>query len=217
MVKFREKWLAALGFAILLHVLFFFIFFINQDEKLINNSSNSKEINTAQRDVKNTDNEYVLVDSNPYITTSEVTQKSRKINNEQKEKLENLKSSPIEDKGKEPLASQKSAENKIDLSTINNLKLQEKNKETGVNSNWKTETFSHENVSSGDMVKKNSNVISRDMPTQKVEVHIDSEYDLIKEELEDVNNEISNAINEVKKHNQQKIDQIQQGYLHEGM
>ena len=212
MVKFREKWLAALGFAILLHILLFSVLYINQDKNVMNNSSIVKETNTSQRDINNIDNGYKLVDSSTYTTTSELTKKPLKIDNEQKENLENLKPPTTEDREKKPLVSQNDNENKIKLTTIYNRNLQEKDKDIEVKPIIKTEIVLRENVNSLDKIKKNSDIISRDMPTQKVEVHIDSEYDLIKEELEEVNIEISNAINEIKKHNQKKIDQIQQGY-----
>ena len=48
------------------------------------------------------------------------------------------------------------------------------------------------------------------MPIQKEQVKIDKEYLSMKSEVEEVNNRLSAAIDEVKKRNQQKIDQMEQ-------
>ena len=53
MFKFREKWLAALALAILLHIGLFFIFYINQSENRLDYSTDGKKINAAQLAVNN--------------------------------------------------------------------------------------------------------------------------------------------------------------------
>ena len=49
-----------------------------------------------------------------------------------------------------------------------------------------------------------------DVPTQKRMVNIDKDYLAAKSEVEEINDQLSAAINEVKKRNQQKIDGRQQ-------
>ena len=62
-------------------------------------------------------------------------------------------------------------------------------------------------------IKARAGLLSIDVPTQQIDnkdVKIDTGYLSAKSEVEDINSQLSAAINEVKKRNQQKIDAMQQ-------
>ena len=59
-------------------------------------------------------------------------------------------------------------------------------------------------------IKNNAGLLDMDVPTQKRTVNIDKDYLAAKSEVEEINDQLSAAINEVKKRNQQKIDGRQQ-------
>jgi len=61
-----------------------------------------------------------------------------------------------------------------------------------------------------EQAKNNAGLLDRDIPTQKSNVKVDKDYLSAKSEVEGINDQLSAAINEVKKRNQQKIDERQQ-------
>lgn len=61
-----------------------------------------------------------------------------------------------------------------------------------------------------EQAKNNAGLLDRDIPTQKSNIKVDKDYLSAKSEVEAVNDQLSAAINEVKKRNQQKIDERQQ-------
>ena len=71
-------------------------------------------------------------------------------------------------------------------------------------------SFSSGNNKVLDAVKNEAGLLATDVPIEKEQIKIDKEYVSMKSEVEEVNNRLSAAINEVKKRNQQKIDQMEQ-------
>ena len=66
-------------------------------------------------------------------------------------------------------------------------------------------------------IKDDVGLLNIDIPIPNSEPKIEREYNLIKSEIEETNDKLSDAINEVKKYNQRKIDDIQQKkneYIH---
>jgi len=61
-----------------------------------------------------------------------------------------------------------------------------------------------------EQAKNNAGLLDRDVPTQKSNIKVDKDYLSAKSEVEAVNDQLSAAINEVKKRNQQRIDERQQ-------
>jgi len=61
-----------------------------------------------------------------------------------------------------------------------------------------------------EQAKNNAGLLDRDIPIQKSNVKVDKDYLSAKSEVEGINDQLSAAINEVKKRNQQKIDERQQ-------
>ena len=209
MAKFREKWVAALAFAILLHVGMFFIFYINHDENKLKYSTDDKNNNAAHLTLNNLDKKQTLVEYSASITTLDATKSSLEITHLQKENLESSKQSVMEEPEKKPLTSQKTIENKMQSETINTQNLQEQNKEMAGKPIKNTEAFFAENVNELGVFKKDLVVIKRDMPKQESSVSTDNKYESINGELEEITNQLSEVINEVKRRNQQQIDQTQ--------
>ena len=58
-----------------------------------------------------------------------------------------------------------------------------------------------------EQAKNNAGLLDRDIPTQKSNIKVDKDYLSAKSEVEAVNDQLSAAINEVKKRNQHKIDE----------
>lgn len=220
MVKLREKWLAALALAILLHAGIFLIFYINQNENIPTSTTDGKKNNAAQLAASNPDSDYILVDTGVYTTTLKDSKTSPVIQDDQEQNIENSEQSSPNNTEKEALPSQENSESKADTATINNQNLQGKNKEIERNSAKHTGTALPENVNGLGERMDDTAVLNRNMPKLKSEADMDnkadSKYESVNEELEEINNQLSDAINEVKKRNQQKIDQSQQPHIHEG-
>lgn len=215
MFKFREKWLAALALAILLHIGLFFIFYINQSENRLDYSTDGKKINAAQLAVNNLGKDYTLADSSTYATTLEDNKVSAVIDSNQKGNIEDSKQAIVEDSEENRSTTQDVSENKSNLETINNQKSQEKNKEIDGQSASEAKTELPRKVNGLIESKDNIAVLNRDIPGQYSKDNVNGEYASINGELEEINNQLSDAINEVKRHNQQQIDQSQQPRTYE--
>lgn len=118
MNKFREKWSAALVFAIFLHLTIFFIFYINSSKHSLDDLANNKKNSSDHITVTHADNSdsslktsaYTLtldkaetrpkIDSNQrkHVTVSEkpTPQESEKQKNHSQKRNENNDSSPVE-------------------------------------------------------------------------------------------------------------------------
>lgn len=210
MFKFREKWLAALALAILLHIGLFFIFYINQSENRLNYSTGGNETNTTQIAVNNLGEDYTLADSSTYATTLEDNKVSAVLDSNQKGNIEDGKQNIEEDSEKDRSVSPDASENKSNLETINNQKSQELDKETEGQSAREAKAELPRKVNGLIESKDNIAVLNRDIPGQYSKDNVNGEYASINGELEEINNQLSDAINEVKRRNQQQIDQSQQ-------
>ncbi|MGO2279201.1 MAG: hypothetical protein ACTH5U_10355, partial [Pseudomonadales bacterium] len=128
---------------------------------------------------------------------------------EQIAKVESTKASPspavnnIDNKPKKSAATSKESAQIIDTPT------QKEN-----TSNTQTDNETQFIVANTDdkleEIKNNASLLDIDVPAQKSNVEIDKDYLSAKSEVEAINNQLSAAINEVKKRNQQKIDEQQQ-------
>ena len=121
----------------------------------------------------------------------------------------------MEDSEENRSTTQDASENKSNLETINNQKSQEKNKEIDGQSASEAKTELPRKVNGLIESKDNIAVLNRDIPGQYSKDNVNGEYASINGELEEINNQLSDAINEVKRHNQQQIDQSQQPRTYE--
>ena len=199
MVKFREKWIWALCFAILVHVGVFFIFYLNMDKDSSKEINNSSEITSTIKTAEplttiDSNDSYSPSNSKIYTTTlkNDKAIKNVDTNSEQTKAIapeEQLSSAATNDKADSAKAKSLRDDNNListeaDLISANNQTL--------------------------NAIKNEASLLDTDVPIQKEQVKIDKEYLSMKSEVEEVNNRLSAAIDEVKKRNQQKIDQMEQ-------
>lgn len=234
----REKWLWALCLAILVHVGFFFVFYLNIDKDKstaipheranIDKSSVSADVN--QSATFSTAKTYTVTDatktarSNDNVTQPAMNQGSLPTSN-------SSSSNP-----NEVLVAQTLTESTKGASTTSALTLNERAQrseklntqaaDTSVampsNRNVPNSNLSNNNslnntslskTETPDEIKARAGLLSLDVPTQQPDsknVNMDTGYLSAKSDVEDVNSRLSAAINEVKKRNQQKIDESQQ-------
>lgn len=228
-MKFREKWFWALCLAVLVHVGVFFIFYLNTHQTdsvevadsqtnmtepaLINNVdlpekvytttvTSTKTSNDTNDSIEDTVNKKSEIGNEP--EASQLTS-----NNEQTANVESRKapSSPatnnVDDKPKKP------ASTAIESAQVNkNPPQNEKIPNAQTDSN--TQSVVANTDDKLEEIKNNASLLDIDVPAQKSNVKIDKDYLSAKSEVEAINDQLSAAINEVKKRNQQKIDEQQQ-------
>ncbi len=229
MMKFREKWFWALCLAILVHAGVLFILYFNAKSsdtpEMTDNSTNTEPLaavstttslpkdkvyTTTITSTKTLDNKNDSIDNVNTASTAVTTEKNKTVNTTTNNdtpivSLENTKK----------VASQTS--NAIDGNT-------EKTIPTSKATTAQIRNYSQENkpprlqtddssqpiITSADTnlenLKNNAGLLEMDMPTQKSMVTVDKDYLSAKSEVEEINDQLSAAINEVKKRNQQKID-----------
>ena len=199
MVKFREKWIWALCFAILVHVGVFFIFYLNIDKDSSKEINNSSEITNTVK----TAEPLTTIDSNDSHSPSNSKIYTTTLKNDKAIKNFNTNSEQIKAITPEEQLSLTAKNDKADSTTAKGL---------GDDNNLiSTEAaLTSANNQTLNAIKNEASLLDTDVPIQKEQVKIDKEYLSMKSEVEEVNNRLSAAIDEVKKRNQQKIDQMEQ-------
>ncbi len=229
MMKFREKWFWALCLAVLVHVGVFFIFYLNTHQtdsvevadsqtnttepSLINNVNlpekvytttvtSTKTSNDTNDNVEDTVNTKFEIGNEP--EASQLTSSDEQTTN-----VESKKASPssaannIDDKPK------KRASTSIESAQANSTAPQ-KEKAPNVQTDSNTQSIVANTDDKLEEIRNNASLLDIDVPAQKSNVKIDKDYLSAKSEVEAINDQLSAAINEVKKRNQQKIDEQQQ-------
>ena len=199
MVKFREKWIWALCFAILVHVGVFFIFYLNMDK------DSSKEINnsSAITSIIKTAEPLTTIDSNNSHSPSNSKIYTTTLKNDKA--IKNVGTNPKQTKAitSEEELSSIATNDKADSAKAKGLR-------DDNNLISKEAALTSANNQTLNAIKNDASLLDTDVPIQKEQVKIDKEYLSMKSEVEEVNNRLSAAIDEVKKRNQQKIDQMEQ-------
>ncbi len=229
MMKFREKWFRALCLAILVHVGVFFIFYLNTHQTDSVEVAESQTNSTEPIAINNVD-----LPEKVYTTTVTNTKTSDDTNNnvedtvnkkseigneleasqltssdEQTANVESRKapSSPatnnVDNKPKKP------ASTSIE-SVQANKNPPQKEKALDAQTDSTTQSIVANTDDKLEEIKNNASLLDIDVPAQKSNVKIDKDYLSAKSEVEAINDQLSAAINEVKKRNQQKIDEQQQ-------
>ncbi|WP_201580479.1 hypothetical protein [Psychrobacter sp. Pi2-52] len=229
MMKFREKWFRALCLAILVHVGVFFIFYLNTHQTDSVEVAESQTNSTEPIAINNVD-----LPEKVYTTTVTNTKTSNDTNNnvedtvnkkseigneleasqltssdEQTANVESRKASPssaannVNDKSKKP------ASTSIE-SVQANKNPPQKEKALDAQTDSTTQSIVASTDDKLEEIKNNASLLDIDVPAQKSNVKIDKDYLSAKSEVEAINDQLSAAINEVKKRNQQKIDEQQQ-------
>lgn len=231
---FREKWLWALCLAILVHIGFFLVFYLNVDKDKQTPATSSRadiERSSMPADVSqsitpDTAKTYTVTDRTGAIKTVDpngITQPA--INKEplitSNLGLTNLGTSTSNtSNSNEVRAAQTLTEGAASASMTSVLTLKERDQrsERSTQADESLSAMSSNNTSfsktdTPEEVKARAGLLSIDVPTQQIDnknIKIDTGYLSAKSEVEDINSQLSAAINEVKKRNQQKIDEMQQ-------
>ncbi|WP_186474059.1 hypothetical protein [Psychrobacter sp. KCTC 72983] len=212
MTKPQEKLLVAVLLAILLHVGAFFIFYLNFDDNT-NERAISKENVTEQITMPVQSDAYPPLKTQSYIAILDDAKVSIKDNKESQRSLET--SSQIT-----PIAVDNQTSNaKVDIddrstSTKNSKAVVRQT--LGQNNSTAKVVLMEDNIiiantdETAETTIKNAGLLARDVPIQNTGVEIDKDYQKMKSEVDDANDRLSDAINEVKKRNQQKIEARQQ-------
>lgn len=211
MIIFREKWLWALCLAILVHVGFFFIFYMNVNKEDSTQVSNSR-VNTAKPSV--TPN--ILDDLPPTIAktyTAPVKNLNTVSSKDTTEIPSTTQKNPITSTQTDDISAAKTmTEDAVLTSTksASTLKARaEKIKPPSPGTNEMSASIPSDNIEALESIKTRAGLLSIDVPTQQPTIKIDKDYLSAKSEVEDINSQLSAAINEVKNRNQQKIDETQ--------
>jgi|GEM_PF-2193887 hypothetical protein len=239
MMKFREKWFWALCLAILVHAGAFLVFYLNTNQadtaKTANNGVNTakpaavdsinlpptdKVYTTTVTTTKTLDN----LDNSPADTN--VLDKSTAVTNSTSNDAQTTISENIQ-----TVSSQTSNnfDNNLDSNLDNNFDSNPKkapNTSAKLTQDVKDQSQEHKRLKAQkdeisqpiitstddnlETIKSNAGLLEMDVPAQKSTVKIDKDYLSAKSEVEEINDQLSAAINEVKKRNQQKIDEQQQ-------
>lgn len=231
---FREKWLWALCLAILVHIGFFLVFYLNVDKDTptpvasgradIKRSSMPADV--GQSITPDAVKTYTVTDDTDAIKTVDPNGITQPTMNKETLSTSNLDASTSNTSNpNEVRAVQTLTEGAASASMTSALTLKERD-QRDVRSTQADEALSamssNNNPSNPaslsktdtqEEIKARAGLLSIDVPTQQTDnksVKIDIGYLAAKSEVEDINSQLSAAINEVKKRNQQKIDEMQQ-------
>lgn len=226
MMKFREKWFWALCLAILVHAGVFSFFYFNTNQtgsvELADGRANTtKPATISSINLPSDDKSYTTTvtstttpdssSDSPAGKALATHSKAAKLtsidkplaSSKNKNTVSSQAYSNIDDKPKKPTSISKEAAQEDDAFTQDNKRLKKQTEQSAqpivANSNDDLEE-----------IKNNASLLNIDVPTQKSDVEIDKDYLSAKSEVEEINNQLSAAINEVKKRNQLKIDARQQ-------
>jgi len=229
MIKLREKWFWALCLAVLVHVGVFFIFYLNTyqtDSIETTDSLSSKNEPAAINNVNTSEKVYTTTvtstktsdDTNDSV--EDTVSKKSEINNkpetsqitssyEQKANVESRKAPPSSAANNVDNKPEKPASKAIESTQANKTPSQEE-KALNAQADSNTQSIIASTDDKLEEIKNNASLLDIDVPAQKSNVKIDKDYLSAKSEVEAINDQLSAAINEVKKRNQQKIDEQQQ-------
>jgi len=216
-MKFREKWFWALCLAILLHAGFFLIFYLNAN-KTDTVKTDDKDMGAAKPAAIDS---IKLPPSNKIYTTTITTTKSlddapdknlsvnnSKSNNSQTVRSDNVQTVSSQafkntaNNSKKPTSSTQETTQKPKTPTqeVQSIENQARNIPQPMPANFENNS---------EQSKNNVGLLDMDVPIQTNNVKLDKTYLSAKSEVENINDHLSAAIIEVKKRNQQKIDERQ--------
>ncbi|WP_296244466.1 MULTISPECIES: hypothetical protein [unclassified Psychrobacter] len=213
MLSFSKKWSAPVMFAVLLHVGILGIFYINFSEKDEYKDGHSKDITTEHTSVPRAPSMPVAIKAQASISTVDDSKTPSQVYKKQRINKE------LPDKSKP-----KTIENSLKIDVINNesmvTDLTKPNtiptqKQQLSDKKWKgsrdsSAGFIGNKKDKLENFKNEAGLLSIDTSKQPLAIPTNENYELAKTEVEEINRQLSNAINEVKKRNQQEIDQLQQ-------
>ena len=204
MRKLREKWIWALCLAILVHIGVFFIFYLNIDKDSSRQINRSNQITNT---IETTEPLTTIDTSNNQSSSNSNSNSNSKIYTTTLKNDKIINDINISSEKTEIITPEKELSSP---STPTNDKVDSIQVLRDDNNLVSTEATTSVNNQTVNTIKNEAALLATDVPMQREQVKIDKEYLSMKSEVEEVNNRLSAAINEVKKRNQQKIDQIEQ-------
>lgn len=209
MRKLRDKWFWALSLAILVHIGAFFIFYLNIDRTdAVEAASTTSSINNSLIVTDIDDQDYSLESKASVSTLTETKHSDYIVEDSMETDTAPLKKEALR---KDDRVINSSRDNKNDrevLSESTEKVIQQKNT-IEYQTDEDPASLSSDNNKVLDSIKNDAGLLDIDIPTQKHQIEIEGEHLLKKSEAEEVNSQLSAAINEVKKRNQQKIDELE--------
>ena len=204
MRKLREKWIWALCLAILVHIGVFFIFYLNIDKDSSRQINRSSQITNT---IKTTEPLTTIDTSNNQSSSNSNSNSNSKIYTTTLKNDKIINDINISSEKTEIITPEKELSSP---STPTNDKVDSIQVLRDDNNLVSTEATTSVNNQTVNTIKNEAALLATDVPMQREQVKIDKEYLSMKSEVEEVNNRLSAAIDEVKKRNQQKIDQMEQ-------
>lgn len=227
MMKFREKWFWALCLAILVHAGAFLVFYLNTNQadtaKTANNGVNTAKPAAADSiNLPPTDKVYTTtvtttktldnLDNSPADTN--VLDKSTAVTNSTSNDAQTTISETTQTVSSQTSnnfdSNPKKAPNTSAKLTQDVKDQPQENKRLKAQKDETSQPIITSTDNNLETIKSNAGLLEMDVPAQKSTVKIDKDYLSAKSEVEEINDHLSAAINEVKKRNQQKIDEQQQ-------
>ena len=219
----REKWLWALCLAILVHVGFFFVFYLNVHKEPAQVANEGVDIATppVATDVgqdlsPSIAKTYTVTDSDTDTDTdTDSTDTMEAVSHDDAVVTQPTPNQepPAISNTDEALSAQTLTEDSMSTSPKPVSTLKERAQKNG-NLNTQSDKISlsmpANSIDALESMKTQAGLLSIDIPTEQPHVKIDKAYLSVKSEVEEINNQLSVAINEVKQRNQQKIDEVQQ-------
>lgn len=213
MIIFREKWLWALCLAILVHVGFFFIFYMNV------NKEDSLPMTSSRVDMVKPSVTPDIIDDLPLTIAKTYTAPApdKNVNTVSSKDTTEIPSTtqknPITSAQTDDINAAQTLTEDSDLTSTKSastLKARaEKIKPPSPDTEEMSVSIPSDNIEALESIKTRAGLLSIDVPTQQPTIKIDKDYLSVKSEVEDINSQLSAAINEVKNRNQQKIDEAQ--------
>lgn len=215
MINFREKWLPTLILAILLHVGIFYILYISFSGKddVSENTANKDDTSKSSTAIDLT-SDYPAIQTQTDTSNSDKPDVALDLNSEPTESVTAAeKSTPITTPNK---LSTTKAKNELELKSAETVK-----NTTAAKPNDKTQPLETKQLIPVDAnvvvddeyllaLKNEAGLLAMDVPSSNAVVKTNKQHSAMKLEVDQTNEQLSAAINEIKNRNQQKIDQRKQ-------
>lgn len=210
MRKLGDKWFWALSLAVLIHIGAFFIFYLNVNQiNTVEVTDSVSAINTPSIVTNIDDNDYSFESKAPVSTLTETKHSHYIVEDSMGTDTAPLKKEALRTDDRVINSSRDNKNDREVLSESTEKVIQQKNT-IEYQRDEKPILFSLDNNKVLDSVKNDAGLLDIDTPINQHQVEIEGEHLLKKSEAEEVNSQLSAAINEVKKRNQQKIDELEQ-------
>lgn len=213
MLSFSEKWSIPVVFAVLLHIGVLFIFYTNFSEKDGDNDGHSKDKTTEHSSVPRAPSEPASTKTQASISTVDNSKTPSQVYKKQeidKDLLDKPKLKNTENSLKIDVVNNESSVMGLNKENINSTQKQQLSDKKLTENREFSVDFTDDKANELEDLKSELGLLSIDTPKQPSVTSTSENYERAKTEVEEINRQLSNAINEVKKRNQQEIDQLQQ-------